>query len=62
MRGLQNDLLKVAGEDILGRKLQDAGILTEKRAPKFKKAINRLGVFVDIKKPYGSLLGIDWLF
>lgn len=35
--GLEKDLLKVAGEDILGRKLQDAGILTKKRAPKFKK-------------------------
>jgi transcriptional regulator with XRE-family HTH domain len=30
--GLEKDLLKVAGEDILGRKLQDAGILTKKRA------------------------------
>ncbi len=29
--GLEKDLLKVAGEDILGRKLQDAGILTKKR-------------------------------
>jgi hypothetical protein len=38
MRGLQNDLLKVAWEDILGRKLQDAGIITKKRAPKFKKS------------------------
>ena len=38
MRGLQNDLLKVAGEDILGRKLQDAGIITSNRAPKFKKS------------------------
>jgi hypothetical protein len=27
-----------------------------------RKAINKLGVFVDIKKPYCSLLGIDWLF
>jgi hypothetical protein len=38
MLGLQNVLLKVAGEDILGRQLQDAGILTKKRAPKFKKS------------------------
>lgn len=37
--GLEKDLLKVAGEDILGRKLQDAGILTKKRAPKFKKRL-----------------------
>jgi len=29
--GLEKDLLKVAGEDILGRKLQDAGILTKRR-------------------------------
>ena len=35
--GLEKDLLKVAGEDILGRKLQDAGILTKMRAPKLKK-------------------------
>lgn len=37
--GLEKDLLKVAGEDILGRKLQDAGIMTKKRAPKFKKRL-----------------------
>ncbi len=37
--GLEKDLLKVAGEDILGRKLQDAGILTKKRAPKIKKKV-----------------------
>ena len=35
--GLEKDLLKVAGEARLGRKLEDAGILTKKRAPKFKK-------------------------
>jgi transcriptional regulator with XRE-family HTH domain len=32
--GLEEDLLKVGKDDILGRKLQDAGILTRKRAPK----------------------------
>jgi len=32
--GLANDLLKVAEDDILGRKLQDAGLSTKKRAPK----------------------------
>ena len=32
--GLANDLFKVAEDDILGRKLQDAGLLTMKRAPK----------------------------
>lgn len=37
--GLEKDLLKVAGEDILGRKLRDAGILTKKRAPKVKKRL-----------------------
>jgi len=31
---LANDLLKVAEDDILGRKLQDAGLSTKKRAPK----------------------------
>lgn len=34
--GLEKDLLKVAEDDILGRKLQDAGILLKKRAPKLK--------------------------
>jgi len=32
--GLANDFLKVAEDDILGRKLQDAGLSTKKRAPK----------------------------
>lgn len=32
--GLERDLLKVAMDDILGRKLQDAGLLVKKRAPK----------------------------
>ena len=32
--GLENDLLKLAGEDPLGRKLQDAKLLTKERAPK----------------------------
>jgi len=36
--GLEKDLLKVAQDDLLGRKLQDAGILTKQRAP--KKRIN----------------------
>ena len=34
--GLERDFLKLAGEDILGRKLQDAGLLTKQRAPKRK--------------------------
>ena len=34
--GLEKDLLKVAEDDILGRKLQDLKILPKKRAPKFK--------------------------
>jgi len=29
--GLENDLLKVGADDPLGRKLQDAGLLAEKR-------------------------------
>lgn len=32
--GLEEDLLKVGTDDVLGRKLQDAEILTKKRAPK----------------------------
>lgn len=31
--GLQNDLMLIAASDPLGRKLQDAGIVTRKRAP-----------------------------
>jgi transcriptional regulator with XRE-family HTH domain len=31
---LEKDLLKVATDDVLGRKLQDAGLMVKKRAPK----------------------------
>ena len=32
--GLENDIMVVAKDDKLGRKLQDAGLLVKKRAPK----------------------------
>ena len=31
---LEKDFLEVAKDDVLGRKIQDAGLLTKKRAPK----------------------------
>jgi transcriptional regulator with XRE-family HTH domain len=32
--GLHNDLAVIASNDVLGRKLQDAGLISKKRAPK----------------------------
>jgi transcriptional regulator with XRE-family HTH domain len=34
--GLEKDLLAVAADDLLGRKLQDIGLIVKKRAPKRK--------------------------
>lgn len=38
--GLEKNLLKVASDDVLGRKLQDAGLLVKQRAPKRKKTLD----------------------
>ncbi len=35
---LEQDLLLVAKDDVLGRKLQDAGLITRRRAAKNEKA------------------------
>ncbi len=35
--GLEQDILTVGKDDILGRKLQDIGLITKKRAPKRNK-------------------------
>jgi len=36
---LEQDLLLVAKDDVLGRKLQDAGLITRKRASRTKRAV-----------------------
>lgn len=35
--GMEQDLLKIGSDDLLGRKLQDAKLLVKERAPKKKK-------------------------
>jgi hypothetical protein len=39
--GLEKDVLKLADDDILGHKLQDAGLLVKKRAPKKTKIVSQ---------------------
>lgn len=41
--GLEKDLKLVAKDDILGRKLQDAGLPTKARAPRIKRSANENG-------------------
>jgi hypothetical protein len=38
---LEDDLMKLAVDDVLGRKLQDAGLTPKRRAPK-KSAVNQV--------------------
>lgn len=38
---LEKDLLKVASDDLLGRKLQDIGLTVKKRAPKRKTELTK---------------------
>ncbi len=38
--GLEKDFLKLAGDDDLGRKIQDAGLINRERAPKRKTKDN----------------------
>jgi len=38
---LENDLASIAADDVLGRKLQDAGLKPKRRAPKQSKPANR---------------------
>lgn len=38
--GLEKDLAEVAKDDVLGQKLQDAGLLVKQRAPKRRKVSN----------------------
>ena len=35
--GLADDLLKIAADDVLGRKLQDSNLITKQRGPKASK-------------------------
>ena len=38
--GLEQDILNIGKDDELGRKLQDAGLITKKRAPKINRKMN----------------------
>ena len=44
---LEDDLLLIADKDLVGRQIQDAGLIVKKRAPKQKKTISAIDHVID---------------